>query len=217
MPKIVPVVEGDGEERALPLLLRRLLQEHLNEYGFTIAKPKNARGCGRLTAENGIERYVLHALKEPDCVGVFVLLDNDAARGLYKRGDLEDDCAPCFAHYLAERVQAIRPSCPVVVVVARWEYEAWLLASLETVGPVVGLPENLAYAGDVEAIQAAKGQIETYMPPGQKYLETRDQVRMTANLDFARVRARSRSFRRLENALGQIIDAYLKDAVIVTP
>lgn len=217
MPKLVPIVEGDGEVEALPLLLRHLFSEVYQTYDFEIAKPKNAHGCGSLTTSNGIERFVEYALIEPDCDAVLVLIDNDAAIRLKEEETLEDDCAPAFAQYLAQRIHAIHPSKPVAVVVVRWEYEAWFLASLETVGQAVGLPAGVVYDGDVESVRSAKGWINQRVPPGQKYLETRDQVTMSALLDFDLVANRSRSFRRLKHALGEVVDACLKGEVIVTP
>jgi len=217
MPKLVPIVEGDGEVKALRLLLRRLFSEVHQTCDFEVAKPKNAHGCGSLTTLNGIERFVKYALIEPDCEAVLVLIDNDAVRGLPEGQALEDDCAPALAHYLARRINAIHPNKPVVVVVARWEYEAWFLASLETVGQAVGLPEDVVYEGDVESARSAKGWISRRLPPGRKYSETRDQVRMTALLDFGRIESRSPSFRRLKHALEEVVDAYLEGEVIVTP
>jgi hypothetical protein len=216
MPKLIPIVEGDGEVEALPLLLRRLFYEIYQVYDFEVAKPKNAHGCGSLTKSDGVERFVSYALLEPDCEAVLVLIDNDAVVGL-EQGELEEDCAPAFAQYLARRIQALHPGKPVVVVVARWEYEAWFLASLETVGQRIGLPAGTVYEGDVEAERSAKGWIDNRLSPEQKYSETRDQVAMTAGLDLERVDRRSRSFRRLKHALEQLIDAYLRGEVIITP
>ena len=127
-----------------------------------------------------------------------------------------------FAHHLPQRVRSLSPPKPVVIVVARWEYEAWFLASLETIAgcaisELPGLPDNLRYEGDVEAIRDAKGWIDHRFPAGRKYSETRDQVAMTHYLDLARVRERSRSFRRLEHAVEEISDAYLQGEVILTP
>jgi hypothetical protein len=217
MPRLIPIVEGDGEVKALPLLLRRLFGEIDQIYDFEIAKPKNAHGCGGLTTPDGIERFVKYALIEPDCEAVLVLIDNDATRGLPENQALEDDCAPALAHYLAQRINGIHPSKPVVVVVARWEYEAWLLASLETAGQAIGLPAGIVYDGDVESVRSAKSWINQRLPPGRKYSETRDQVSMTASLDFGRVESRSPSFRRLKHALEEVVDAYLEGEVIVTP
>jgi len=217
MPTLVPIVEGDGEVEALPVLLRRLFHEVYQVYDVNIARPKNAHGCGNLTAPEQIERFVAYALLESECDGILVLIDNDAVQGLIEGEVLDQDCAPAFAHYLAGRIQAMHPTKPVAVVVARWEYEAWFLASLETVGTVVGVPEGTAYEGDVESERSAKGWIERRLPPGQKYSETRDQARMTAYLDLESATHRSRSFKRLRHALEQLVDAHLKDRLIVTP
>lgn len=209
MPTLVPIVEGDGEVEAVPLLLRRLLHEVYKVYDVQVARPKNAHGCGRLTAPGGIERFVRYALSEPTCDGVLVLIDNDAVRGV---SELKDNCAPALAHYLARRIRAIRPAKAVGVVVARWEYEAWFLASLETIaGQHVrghpGLAPGLVYDGDVERIHSAKGWIEQRYSSGQKYSETRDQVAMTQLLDLERVTQRSRSFRRLHHSLEEFLEA----------
>ena len=212
---IVPIVEGDGEVEALPLLLRRLLAEVYQEYTVRIAKPKNAHGCGNLTAPEQIERFVEYALLEPDCDAVLVLVDNDAVEGVMD--EVGDDCAPAFAQYLSARIQARQPPKSVAVVVVRWEYESWFLASVETVGPAVGLAEGVVYDGDVEAVHSAKGWIEQRMPSDQKCSETRDQVAMTARLDLHRVADKSRSFRRLQHAWEQLRDAYLQGQAIVTP
>jgi hypothetical protein len=75
--KIVPIVEGDGEITAVPVLLHRLLQE-CSEYHFQIAIPKNAHGCGNLSKEGGIEKFVRYAWLEPSCAAVIVIVDGDA-------------------------------------------------------------------------------------------------------------------------------------------
>lgn len=111
----------------------------------------------------------------------------------------------------------MHPTKPVAIVVARWEYEAWFLANLDTVGTVVGLPEGTLYKGDVESERSAKGWIGRRLPPGRKYSETRDQARMTAHLDLESAAQRSRSFRRLRHALEQLVDAHLRDKLVVTP
>ena len=110
----------------------------------------------------------------------------------------------------------MHPAKPVAVVIVRWEYEAWFLASLETVGPTVGLPKGTVYEGDVESEHSAKGWIERRLPPGRKYYESLDQASMTARLDLKAAARRSRSFRRLRHALEQLIDAHPHSAS-VTP
>lgn len=222
MPKLVPIVEGDGEVTALPVLLRRLLHDEWQRYDWEILQPKNAHGCGGLTTPNGIERFIEYALLEPECDGVLVLIDGDAVQRLPEGQKPESDCSPAFARVLAQRVRALGPRVPVVIVIVRWEYEAWFLSSLESIvgRPIKGLPGlpvGTQFSGEVEGIYNPKGWIEARFPPGRKYSETRDQAAMTSLLDLHRVDERSRSFRRLKNAIQQVIDYHERGQTIVTP
>ncbi|MBI4772256.1 MAG: DUF4276 family protein [Chloroflexi bacterium] len=108
------------------------------------------------------------------------------------------------------------------VVVARWEYEAWFLASLETIAgkPIKGLPglpETARFEGEVEAVRSPKGWIEARFPPGRKYSETRDQAPLTQLIDFGLAEERSRSFRRLKHAVNEILESHARGEDGVTP
>lgn len=209
MAKIVPVVEGDGEVEAAPILLRKLLDER-QRWDVQIARPKNTNGRGNLTKPGGLERFVQVAWLEPDCGTVLVLIDADK------------DCARELAEGFARRIQAIGVRRSVVVVVAACEYEAWFLASLETIAGRdlqgrPGLPAGLQYPQDVEAIVGVKGWLSRQFPGGRIYKESLDQAPMTRLLDTTRVRERSRSFRRLCHAIEQALEAIDSGQVIVTP
>ncbi len=217
MPNLVPIVEGDGEVIALPILLRRLLPEVHKVYDWQITKPKNARGCGNLTTKDGLERFVRLALSEPDCDGILVLLDADAIKQLPNTVTLADNCSSTFAYFLAQRVKGSSSTVPIAIVVVRWEYEAWFLASLETLAGHCGLSATAQYQGDVETEQNPKGWLQARFLPDHRYSETRDQVALSTRLDFDLVSKRSRSFRRLKNALKQILDAYAQGNDGVTP
>ena len=71
MPKIVPIVEGEGEVEAVPKLLSKVLNE-LGRYEFTIARPKNANGRPNLDKPGGLEKFVELSWREHDCGAVFV-------------------------------------------------------------------------------------------------------------------------------------------------
>ncbi len=207
--KIVPIVEGSGEVDAVPLLLRRLLFEVKHRYEFAIAKPKNAQNRGALIAH--LERFLEYARQEVGCAGVLVLLDAD------------EDCASQLAIGLASRASTLYLSFPVAIVCAKCEYEAWFLASLETIAgkPLKGrdgLNADAQYDHKkVENLRDVKGWLSANMPPGRAYKETQDQVAMTELLDFNLARERSRSFRRLEHALNEILKAVDEQLNTVTP
>lgn len=55
------------------------------------------------------------------------------------------------------------------------------------------------------------------MPRGQRYKETTNQVAFTQLMNFSRVRERSRSFRRLEHAVEELLDAIDTGSTGVTP
>lgn len=209
MPKIVPIVEGPGEVDAVPALLYKVLQE-MNRRDIQVAAVKNAHGCGNLTKTGGLERFVQYAWKEPDCGAILILVDTDK------------HCAKELAEGFAKRIQAIGVRHSVVTVCANREYEAWFLASLETIagkdlGGRPGLPEGLQYPDDVEARVGVKGWLDSQFPKGRIYKETEDQILMTRLLDTVLVRNRSRSFCRLWHAVEEALKAMDSGKVIVTP
>lgn len=196
---IVPIVEGDGEVEALPNLLIRLLHRH-SCFDLFVARPKNAHGCGNLTTPGGIERFVRLALFEPQCEGILVLLDAD------------DSCACSIANGLAKRIEALNPQKPVAFIAAKCEYEAWFLASLPTItGKLLdgrpGLKQGLTYPDDrVESLVGVKGWLSRNFQGGRIYKETLDQLPMTRFIDFDMALPKSRSLRRLEHAVIELIE-----------
>lgn len=70
------IVEGPGEMEAVPLLVRRLLYEHLYRFDLSIKSPYIAKGNGNLTRSGGIERFleVARRASNPLCRGMLVLL-----------------------------------------------------------------------------------------------------------------------------------------------
>lgn len=207
MRKIVPIVEGDGEVRAVPNLLNRLLQSH-QRYDLQIAPPKNAHGKGNLTCARGIERFLELAYREPGCAGVVVLLDAD------------DECPLELARALASRARQAR--FPTVFVVPCPMYETWFLACAEALGGRdldgrPGLQGNLSAPAEVETVSGPKNWLSNQMPAGRSYKETEDQLSLTRLLDIQQASARSRSFQRLMHAVEELLQAIDEQLVIVTP
>ena len=209
MPKIVPIVEGPGEVEAVPALLWKLLAER-GRYDIQIETPQDAHGCGNLTTPSGIERFVQNAWTKRDCGAVLVLVDAD------------EQCPVEMAADFSQRILALGVRFPVVIVVAKCEYEAWFLASLETIAGMplnggYGLPADLVYPGEVEEPVGVKGWITRQFPEGRIYKETIHQSAMTKLIDPERVRQKLRSFRRLCHALEQAVNAIDRNLRIVTP
>jgi hypothetical protein len=206
MPKIVPIVEGYGEVGAVPLLLRRLLGE-MHRWEITVAQAINGHGCGSLKKPGGLERFVNLACREADCAAVLVLLDAD------------DECPKTLATGLAQRVRVAGSKFPVAIVAANREYEAWFLASIESIAGSgkFALPVGIHYDEDVEAPRDVKGWLSAQMPQGNAYQETGHQASMTNLIDIAVARQNSRSFRRMYHAVEEIVAAIDSQIGTITP
>ena len=188
---IVPVVEGDGDEIAAPVLVRRILNERMNRFDFDVLRPKRARGRGDLIKR--LENYVGYAAMTEGCTAILALLDAD------------EDC-PCeLGIELANRARSTRLVVPTAVVCAKWEYESWFLASFED------------FTDDPEEYGDAKSWLEKKLEAGFSYKPTRDQVKFSANMDIGLALERSRSFRRLCSALDELIAFADAGEVGVTP
>jgi len=193
MPKIYPIVEGDGEVDAVPLLLRRYLSEVKQRYDIQVAPSKNAHSRNNLLKPDGLERFLKYADKEPEVLGILLILDT------------EEQCAKDLAFALSKRARKLSLKYPVVIVCAQCEYEAWFLASLETIKPHTKLIDSARYDSPVEERRGVKQWLTSQMPSGKAYKETEDQPAMTSHLDFDLVRPKSRSFRRLEHAIDELL------------
>jgi len=203
LPKVVPIVEGDGEVSAVPALLRKVLWQGMR-YDIQIARPKNANGRSNLTKAGGLERFVRYAWKEPDCGAILVLVD------------AESDCPLDIARDFSSRILAMGVLFPVVIVIANYMYEAWFLASLSTIAGHLDLPSGLEPPENPEAIRDPKAWIQRQFPPGRAYKETQDQEAMTHLLDLNVARC-ARSFQRLLHAIDEALEGIDAGTKNVTP
>ena len=207
-PVIVPIVEGDGEVKAVPLLLRRVLGERHSRYDIRIQRPINARGKTKLLRK--FDSFLEYARRDRECGAVLVLLDGD------------EDCPRNLAACLAQTAVRLNMSVPVAIVCAHREYEVWFVASLDSetgdnIRATLGLAKTVAYDGDIELIGSPKGWIQVQMPQSSGYKETQDQPALTPFIDIEHTRQRSRSFRRLCHAVEELLCAIESGTPIVTP
>jgi hypothetical protein len=87
---------------------------------------------------------------------------------------------------------------------ANREYEAWLLAGVESLRGVAGIRGDAGPHPDPEAPRDAKGELEQRMSIGASYSPTVDQAALTAHLDLQNAYQRCRSFRKLVSAFGAL-------------
>jgi len=198
--KITAIVEGHGEQLAVPVLLYKWFAQR-QLYNFrTDQLAVRASGKGALKRphdnanELGIEHYIEIALRNrPD--GILVLLDADK------------DCTaaghPKLGPILKDRAKKVAAHLPISVVVANRTYESWFLAHFEDLqaagyvsnetAPPLDLTELELYGGHKERL----GELvrEGYEP-------TIHQVRFTRCMSFAQpALERSRSLRKLAKEL----------------
>ncbi len=196
------IVEGDGEETAAPALIRRLLYEEHQEYQFEI-KAINAKGNSNIKSD--LERFLELTRRISNCCGVLVLFDVETV----------EICPVELARLLATRAKELKLPFPVVVVCAVCEYESWFLANIEAIHH--RLKTGAKFDGDPEQKCNAKEWLTAHMSEGRIYKETLDQVKMTTDLNIHLVKQNIRSFRRLCNAVKELLDAVYAGEAIVTP
>lgn len=191
---LVSIVEGDGEVKALPVLLRRMVNAIDPECPVD-ARPGMRVQRDRLLKAGELERYVkLAARSHGERGGTLVLLDAD------------DDCAAQLGPELRARAESIRPDAPVSVVLAVKEYDAWFIAAAPSLSGRRGLREDLETSSEPEVIRDAKGWLQARRIDGLAYSPTVDQPALSAAVDLDAARAGSASFdklwREVERLLG---------------
>lgn len=206
-PNIASIVEGDGDLSAVPGLLRRILGELLSRYDIQAARPKPTHGKPNLLRR--LEQFLQYA-KMDDCDAILVILDAD------------EECPVNEARTLATRAAALSLAVPVAIVYAKSEYETWFIASLSqgtgaAIRERLGISDTEDAPDNLENIRGAKGWLNERMPPSRAYKETQDQGPLTHHIDLELAQLRSRSFRRLRHAVGELVNAIDQRFAAVTP
>lgn len=179
--KIGCIVEGHGEIESVPILIRRIAHEIAPDLVVrldrTVRVPKN-----KLILKSELERTVeIVARGVGPRGGILVLLDSD------------DECPATLGRELLGRARQARPNLAIRVVLAKREFEAWFLASAESLRGRRGLADDLVGPVDPEAIRGAKEWLTARMAEGRHYVETLDQPALTACFDLQQAR-RAASF-----------------------
>ena len=187
--KIQPIVEGHSEVSAVPILLRRLCDE-ARAWGIQIAAPhRRPRSC--LVNRDTLQNAIRVAALAQDCAGILVLFDAD------------DDCPMELAPDLEQWARAAAGATPCSIVMANREYEAWFLASIESLRGQAGVREDAVSFPEAESPRDAKGQLKRQMLSG-RYSPAVDQAVLTSRFDLASAWRGCRSFRKLVSAVGAL-------------
>ena len=189
--KVYPIVEGHGEVEAVPVLLRRLLSE-AQCHAIGVGRPIR-RTQSQLRSKQGIQAGTRLSLLQPECAAIVILFDG------------EDDCPKELAAQVRAWATEAAGATPCDVVVAYREYETWFLAAIESLRGHYGIAKDAAAPADPELKRDAKGALEAFMPPNRAYSETGDQPAMSQTFDMGLAHRRNRSFRKLVNAIGDLL------------
>jgi hypothetical protein len=190
---IQPIVEGYGEVAAVPILLRRLRDE-CQAFGLEVNRPIRATRS-QLVREDTLKQRVKLALFQEQCGAILIIFDAD------------DDCPKHLAPVIQTWANEESGQVPSAVVMANREYEAWFLASIESLRGRRGIRNDAVSYLNPEVPRAAKHALEECMIDGANYSETVDQPALTAMFEMNRAYARCRSFRRLVKAFGLMLPA----------
>ena len=155
--KIQSIVEGHGEVEAVPILLRRLIDE---AQAWRIQAGKSIRRTRhQLVHEPELERSVRIALEQPDCGAILILFDGD------------DDCPAELGSHLQQIASQAARETPCEVVMAHREYEAWFLAGFDSLRGHKMILDHAEPPRDPERPRDAKGRFERMMRPDTSYVE----------------------------------------------
>lgn len=224
--RLVLFVEGKGDIVSVPALIGKLLYELQvsDPVVFLDSKPLRIGGVTSLFGkkEKNWADNLQVAARRGNLGGVLLLLDGDVEAWPGKRF-----CARDVGRDLSRRARAAGAGSvfSVASVFACQEFESWLIAGIESLAGKklangrLEIPANLKAptGGDLEQHpRDAKGWLNQYLPTG--YNPPTDQEPLTRAVDLDAIRQRNlRSFRRLESALRQLVEAIRWGKHIVTP
>ena len=188
MANIYPIVEGHGDVKAVPLLLRRLALEVIGLPSVNCFPPHRLPRS-KLLKEQELTRVLsLAHVKLRGVVGkklVLILMDAD------------DDCPVELVDAIIKQHGVALGQTASAIVFAVREYEAWFVAANMGERDHRDLRADAPVHPEPESIADAKGVFERdYLKAGRTYSETVDQPKFTAcfNIETAR---RAASFDKL--------------------
>lgn len=184
---IAPIVEGHGEIPAVRTLIDRISLELIGTY-VEVAQPFRLDSARMRKPEELSKAVRVQSARVRHRGGVLVLRDGD---------DADITCPVALAESLEPASDLV--TVPVEIVIARHEYEAWFLAATESLRHHPSIHDDAQAPDDPEGKRDAKTQLRSLMT--ESYKETLHQAKYSAAMDLHLAAERSRSFRRMVNAI----------------
>ena len=227
--RLVLFAEGPGDAAALPILVRRVISQ-LDAWGCVTLDPHvfRVRSLADLTGKQ-VGKWIRHlraAAKRKEFGGVLLVVDGDHEKMRLEGITARPFCAADAAKFLATKARDAGAGSlfSVAVVIARQEFETWLIAGVESLAgrPLpdgrMGVHEGVVCpdADLEESPRDAKRWLGERMASG--YKETTDQEILTGLVDLEVILRRNlRSFRRFDNAVDQLVKSIREGRPIVSP
>lgn len=193
---IYPIVEGHGEVRAVPILIRRIATELYSRHDVQVLQGHRL-ARGRMIADQS------RALRNAVELGVRKIRDTGEPGAILVQLDADDECPANLGPALLGEIG--RPDIATSVVVANREFEAWFLAGAESLRAHRMVLTSAVAPDDPEVIRNAKQYLESrILRPGASYQETVDQPALSAVLNIQQARA-APSFDKLCRDLDRLL------------
>lgn len=192
MIKILPIVEGDGDLAAVPELIRRVAHAQ-GRYDVNVLRPHKRGDIPKVKSR--FDDFLQIALLES--APILWVLDFDC-----------EDCLDpaAYRREFMERAAKLKGQTPVEFVFMVQEFETLFLADHETTRSVFAdIPTAKIFPANPESVRDAKGWISEARPKGSAYKPTQHQQRIAAQVNLDRLRVRSASFRRFEEAVSLLL------------
>ena len=197
---ISSIVEGHGEVKALPIILRRLLLFLAPQKTWLVPEPIRIPKGSFLNRPDERRRALdLAAIKGSAAKSSFILILLDS----------DGECPAAAAPALLAQCKNARSDQQMALTFAHHEFEAWFIAAATSLRSKRGLPIDLARPDNPEAIQDAKGWLKQRRT-GRVYSPTIDQPAFASLFDMDDARRHAPSFdkfcRDLESLVQPITD-----------
>ncbi|MCV7199839.1 DUF4276 family protein [Mycobacterium angelicum] len=189
--KVGVIVEGHGDVDAIPVLIRRIAELH-EIFDTVILRPFRVNRSRFNEKFDDFERALRYLSQNSHVIAVVL--------------DADDDCPRDLCSNLRLRAREIVKHLPVSIVAANKEFEAWLLAAIESLRGRCGVRTDAVCPSNVEEIRGAKQRVEAMMD-NRIYSETVDQVKLAANMDLRIARQNSRSFDKFVRDIKGVLGA----------
>lgn len=195
MRSLLTIVEGDGDVRALPVLMRNIFAAR-GVFDVNLLAPQR-RGEYPSVARH-FDNYFQAAVKWNS--PILWIMDFDA-KGY--------DCPYKEADKLLQRATKLRPKWPIEIAFLVKEYETLFLHDENATRSIFpDIPKHVVFPTEPETIRGAKEWLSKARPsPGSAYKETVHQAKITAHLDLELLREKSADFAHLERSVLKLINA----------